>query len=60
MSIRVTNAYGPQEYDGHNKKFDFWKYLEDEGFTSDQNGAGCLIAMDGNSWLGPSIKMENT
>ena len=55
MNIRITNAYGPQEYDDNDKKSNFWKYLEDEIFISDQSGAGCMIMMDGNSWLGPLI-----
>lgn len=33
----------------------FWQYLEDEVSIAKQNGTGCIIMMDGNSWLGPSI-----
>ena len=52
MRIRVTNGYGPQEYDSQEKKDKFWSYLEDEVTICSTGGFGCIIAMDANSWLG--------
>ena len=52
MPIRVTTAYGPQEYDSNEKKENFWLYLEQEVVKCTNEGYGCIIAMDSNSWLG--------
>ena len=52
MDIRVTNAYGPQEYDNDTKKFNFWNFLDNEIFQCNKQNVGCLIFMDGNAWLG--------
>ena len=58
LSVRVTNAYGPQEYDSTEKKNQFWQYLQDEVNFSSSHGVGCIITMDANSWLGSDI-MKN-
>ena len=55
LSVRVTNAYGPQEYDSTEKKNQFWQYLQDEVNFSGSHGVGCIITMDANSWLGSDI-----
>ena len=34
---------------------EMWNYLDDEVLRSDQDGEGCLIMMDANSWLGSSL-----
>ena len=55
LYVRVTNGYGPQEYDGPDKKDKFWQYLQDEVNICNNEGIGCLILMDGNSWLGNTV-----
>ena len=55
LSVRVTNGYGPQEYDTRDKKDQFWQYLQDEVNISSNEGVGCIIMMDANSWLGDKI-----
>ena len=51
-NVRITNAYGPQNYSDADSKINFWSYLEKEVIESANVDAGCLIAMDANSWLG--------
>ena len=48
MNIRITNAYGPQNYDDQEKKQKFWQYLENEVLISQQNDSACMIMMDSN------------
>ena len=55
LEIRVTNGYGPQNYADNDVKTEFWNYMENEVKASDQSGAGCVILMDANSWLGKDI-----
>ena len=55
ITIRIVNAYGPQEYDDALKKENFWDYLEKEVKQSDMEGSGIMIFLDANAWLGPSI-----
>ena len=52
LSVRVTNGYGPQEYDSSEKKDNFWQYLQDEVNISNTQGTGCIFMLDANSWLG--------
>ena len=52
LNIRVTNAYGPQNYEDSHKKSEFWAYLENEVNIANQYNIGCLIMFDANSWLG--------
>ena len=52
LDIRITNAYGPQNYDDGHKKVEFWAYLENEVNISNQSNVGCIIMFDANSWLG--------
>ena len=59
VNVRVTNVYGPQEYDNMEKKQRFWEYLNKEVFEAKIEGSGCIILMDGNSWLGPEIIPED-
>ena len=40
ISIRIVNAYGPQEYDDEKKKEVFWKHLEAEVLESQKDGSG--------------------
>ena len=54
MSTRITNAYGPQEYDEQQKKLNFWHYLDNEVSECQSEGTGCMIYMDENAWLGSS------
>ena len=58
MNIRITNAYGPQEYAPEQKKIEFWKYLDDEVLECIKQDSACLIFMDGNAWLGSEF-IEN-
>ena len=55
MNIRITNAYGPQNYDDQEKKQKFWQYLENEVLISQQNDSACMIMIDSNCWLGKNI-----
>ena len=55
LSVRVTNGYGPQEYDSKEKKENFWQYLQDEVNFCNNEGIGCIFALDANSWLGNKI-----
>ena len=55
IDVRLTNAYGPQVYDNEDKKTKFWEYLDNEVFKCKNEGNGCLIMMDSNTWLGPHI-----
>jgi len=55
LKIRITNAYGPQEYDESSKKDKFWAYLDHEILQCQQEGSACIIMTDGNAWLGESI-----
>ena len=55
MSIRVVNAYGPQEYDDLQKKESFWNHLDNEVFESHREGSGLMVFMDANAWLGRKI-----
>ena len=55
IKIRITNAYGPQDYDDIDKKHKFWEYLDLEVLKSKNEGMGCLIMMDGNAWLGSKL-----
>ena len=55
VSVRVTNAYSPQEYDNKNKKDKFWEYLYTEVNICNKEGFACLIIFDANSWLGNKI-----
>ena len=59
MRIRITNCYGPQEYDSSEKKDKFWRYLEEEVLQCSQGGFGCIITMDANSWLGKDYIKED-
>ena len=38
IRIRITNAYGPQEYDDLSKKQAFWEFLDSEVSECYQNG----------------------
>ena len=55
MTISITNAYGPQEYEKIEKKNAFWSYLHNEAQRAESNGKGFLLQGDMNSWLGPKI-----
>ena len=66
LYVRVTNGYGPQEYDSFEKKNNFWQYLQDEVNLSNSQGIGCIFMLDTNSWLGrnfnrfdPHIQNQN-
>ena len=55
LKLRITNAYGPQEYDSEDKKIGFWKYLDEEILECQIDGSACVLLMDANSWLGQKI-----
>ena len=55
IQLRITNAYGPQEYDDVNKKILFWQYLDKEILDCQSDGSSCIILMDANAWLGKKI-----
>ena len=59
MKIRITNGYGPQDYDPQEKKSQFWLYLEEEVMKCSQEGYGCMITMDANSWLGKDYNSQD-
>ena len=48
-------GYGPQEYDGKDRKDKFWEYLNTEVNNACTNGAGIVIQMDGNFWAGSDL-----
>ena len=53
--IRLICGYGPQEYDGKERKDKFWRYLDKEVKSGKEDGAGIIIQMDGNCWAGDKI-----
>ena len=55
LKIRITNAYGPQEYDDIAKKEKIWAFLDSEISQCQENGSACLIMTDANAWLGKSF-----
>ena len=55
FELRVTNAYGPQEYDSEDKKNHFWRYLDEEILDCQVNGSLCMILMDANAWVGKKL-----
>ena len=55
MRIRCCVAYGPQENCKIEKKYDFWKYIEEDVITAWDAGSGFLLHFDGNLWAGPQI-----
>ena len=62
--LRIICAYGPQEYDKHERKDSFWEYIDNETKKAQADGTGLIIQMDGNLWAGnkkiPSdTKMQN-
>ena len=59
MQIRITNAYGPQEYDSYDKKTKFWNFLDEEVLQCQLDGSACVIMSDMNAWLGKSILKDD-
>ena len=55
QTIRVINAYGPQEYDCKDKISDFWLNLEQEIVRAKNSGCSVLIEMDANAKLGKNM-----
>ena len=55
LCIRITNAYGPQEYDSEDKKHKFWNYLDFQLIECEKEGTGCMILFDCNAWVGSKI-----
>ena len=53
--IRLICGYGPQEYDGKDRKECFWEYLNTEVQKAKKDGAGLVLQMDGNLWAGKQI-----
>ena len=55
-SIRIINAYGPQE-DTYNKDdiFEFWQELEQEVMSAKDDGCLLVIQLDANAKLGSEI-----
>ena len=53
--IRVCVAYGCQESDPIEKKNDFWKFLDEEIESAEQNDSGFILHFDGNLWAGQNI-----
>ena len=52
LKIRCINGYGPQSYDDMSKKVKYWEFIQSEVDDAECDGAGILIEMDGNLWIG--------
>ena len=52
ISIRVFNAYGPQEDDDSTKKDLFWQTIETEIVSARQEGCLILLELDANAKIG--------
>ena len=55
LSIRIINAYGPQECDNIERKTLFWAKLQTEVDNAFDAGAETIIQMDGNLHCGDNI-----
>ena len=55
MTIKIVNAYGPQENATKEKKEKFWEFLEEESIKAELENLGLIIQMDGNMHAGPKI-----
>ena len=55
MKIRCVAAYGCQESDKIERKYAFWKYLEEEVAEAKDVGGGFVLHFDGNLWAGGKI-----
>ena len=53
--VRLLCGYGPQEYDGKDRKDKFWEYINTEVNNACTNGAGIVMQMDGNLWAGSDL-----
>ena len=51
----MVTAYGPQLSDKHEKKQNFWDFIEKEARNAFENGAGFILQMDSNAHLGADI-----
>ena len=58
-SIRVINAYGPQETESKGKIFNFWEELEKEIITAKEKNCLVLIQMDANAKIGGGVIANN-
>ena len=60
-SIRIFNAYGPQEDDPKEKILDFWAEIEKEIIKSKDNNCHIIIQLDANAKVGKELsKMIHT
>ena len=55
MSIRCVVAYGCQENQSSEKKYNFWKYLDEEVTIANNTESGLVLQFDGNLWAGNKI-----
>ena len=55
ITIKIINAYGPQENADKNKKDKFWDFLEEETVKAELENCGLIIQMDGNMHAGPEL-----
>ena len=54
-NIRIVNAYGPQEDESEDAKFDFWEALKKEVIEAKDANCMVIIQMDANAKLGRTI-----
>ena len=55
FSVRVINAYAPQECDNLERKSAFWARLHQEVIDAEETGCAVIIQMDGNLHAGETI-----
>ena len=55
LSVRVVNAYAPQEADSVERKAAFWARLHQELIEAEEAGCAVIIQMDGNLHAGDTI-----
>ena len=58
-NIRIVNAYGPQEDESEDAKFDFWEALKKEVIEAKDANCMVIIQMDANAKLGRTIIPED-
>ena len=53
--VRLICGYGPQEYDGKDRKDKFWTYCNKDVQSAKEDGAAVILQTDGNCWSGQKI-----
>ena len=58
-TVRIINAYGPQEDDEQQKVMSFWQEIELEVINARDNNCLIIIELDGNAKVGPEVIRED-